>query len=519
MVFLTRRCFVSRLRDQRGSFYLEMMVTMTILLIMLVGLVPLLTLTATVKQANFHKAIAINIINRELEYARSLPFDSVGLQGGNPSGVIVPDRDETVDGLPIRIRNRVTWTSNETDTVDPVPDPTAYKKVTVTIMRASDMKVLGSASTSISRQGEKPVGSGAHLRVVAKRSDGTPVENVSISIVSGPRGDIIPYPITNHTDSYGETIFADLEPSEVGNDYQITAALDGFVVRPDQVVQTMTMYVGQTRTLEFILEPPGRLIVQLKDPGGSLIDKQSSIDVNNPLTGVTNYKESTGYFEISGLFPGDYEVTAKAASYAPTPSPVTAIVESDEDTHLDIILQPRMRGNLHLEVFDAADGARIQPDDVKATNISTGEELHFSTNGNGVLETPLEVGDYRVEVSKNGYEPSNDLVTITASGNTFLTVELARTPSLGSIAVRAERFNGRPRNGVRILVEGPGGYSQTAWTGYSVDPETGRTVPGEAFFTDLQPGEYTVYRYNWGWKYPRQVTVIGGQRSRVVYTY
>ena len=505
--------------EESGSFFVEMMVSLTVLLIFLVGLVPLVAYSVATKVQNHQKSIATYIVNRELERARSTPYDSIGIPGGNPPGTLVPDRDEVVSGLSLHIRNRVWWSSNETDTANPIADPTAYKIVSVSVLRNSDGKLLASASTSISREGEKPVGSGAHLKVVARRQDGTRLENATASIVSGPGSGAITYPIVGYTDDKGEVLFADLEPSQVDGDYSVTASLNGYVVRPDQLIQTTTMHYNEMRVLEFILELPGRLFVRLLDPSGALIDKQSEITLNNPLTGLKSFRSNDGSFTIPDLFPGDYQVSAKAASYEPTPSPYTAVISASTDTYLDITLQPKAHGNLHLEVFDASNGARIVPDDVKVTNQSDGSVQHFSTNANGVLETQLEVGTYTVEVSKNGYTPYNDAVTITASGNSMLYVNLVRTPTTGSIAVRTEQRDGTPRNGVWIQVTGPGGYTQTAWTGYSTDPETGKTVPGEAFFGDLQPGTYTVKRYSLGWRFPRKVTVIAGQRSKVVYTY
>ncbi len=511
--------FFRKSADERGSFFAEMIVSLTILLVFLVGLVPLLGYAVSTKAQNYQKAVAMNVINAELERARSIPYDSLGLPGGNPAGTLTPDRDEVVGGLSIHIRNRVWWAHNDTDTLNPEADPTAYKTVFVSIFRNSDWKLLASASTSIAREGEKPVGSGAHLKVIAKRANGVRLENVTVSITSGPKQDIIEYPILGYTNENGETLFADLEPSQVDGDYSVTAALDGFVVRPDQIIQTTTMHYNQIRTLEFILEPPGRLFVRLLDPNGSVIDKPSEITLNNPLTGAKVYNSRNGAFTVAGLFPGDYQVSAKAASYDPTSSPYTAIINASSDTYLDITLQPKAHGNLHLEVFDASDGSRIVPDDVKITNKADGTVQHFTTNSNGVLEVQLEVGTYTVEVFKNGYTPSSDDVTISQSGNTMLDVRLRRVPTTGSIAVRAEQRDRTPRNGVWIQVTGPGGYSKTAWTGYSTDPETGLTVPGEAFFGDLQPGTYIVKRYSLGWRFPRSVRVVAGQRSRVVYTY
>lgn len=516
---MMRKLIAYKGAEESGSFFVEMMVSLTVLLIFLVGLVPLLTYAVATKVQNQQKSIATYVVNRELERARSTPYDSIGLPGGNPAGTLVPDRDEVVSGVSLHIRNRVWWSSNETDTVNPIADPTAYKIVSVSVLRNSDGKLLASASTSISREGEKPVGSGAHLKVIAKRLDGTRLENATISITAGPKPGIITYPIVSYTDVKGETLFADLEPSQVDGDYSVTASLEGYVVRPDQVIQTATMHYNEMRVLEFILEPPGRLIVRLLDPNGVLIDKPSEITLNNPLTGIKTYNSSSGSFTVAGIFPGDYQVSAKAASYEPTPSPYTAVISASTDSYLDITLQPRAHGNLHLEVFDASNGARIVPDDVKITNQSSGIVQHFSTNADGILETQLEVGTYTVEVSKNGYTPSSDVAVINANGNTVLNVNLKKTPTTGSIAVRTEQRDGTPRNGVWIQVTGPGGYSQTAWTGYSTDPETGKTVPGEAFFGDLQPGTYTVKRYSLGWRFPRKVTVIAGQRSRVVYTY
>lgn len=495
-----------------GFTLMETLVAMSILLMALAAFVPLYFAATKHVLDNQAKQTAMSLANQEMERIRNLPYEQVGVEGGNPSGNLVADRDEShSSGSVFHIAIRVWWVDDSFDGTaaegnDPAPNDYKRAQVTVTKSGGSD-KVLAQVSSIISRQSEEPPASGSNILVRVYLADGvTPVEDAKIEITEGPSSGL-----TAWTDQLGQVLFAELNPSVTQGDYSLKAFKTGYAVRPDLEVQTTTLILGQTRTLEFIMDTAGRLIVHLKDPSGNIIQKASMLTLSNADVGDIKYKASDGNFDLPSLFPGNYEINADAASYNATTTPTPVTVEPGQTEEISITLQPTPSGHLHLEVFDKTTGARLGPANVSITRLSTAEVVNTETNSNGILEIDLEVDEYEIEVSKDGYLPYETTAFISQSGNTNIRAELGRAPQFGSILVRAEDRSGNPRDGVLVRAVG---------ASYDVVGQTGDYQAGATLFDNLSPGTYTLHRWGgWGWRFPRTVNVSAGNRSTIVYSY
>lgn len=502
--------FFRRLRlikNEYGFTFADMLVGLTILSLTLVSIVPLFVLSAKVGASSKAELSAVNLANKELERVRSLDYDSVGTVGGNPNGVITADRDENFDGKPFHIKIRINWVDGEYDGKYPQDsDPRDYKKVVITVSWTgglpADQEVQ--VSTLISRESKERVVTGGNIEVSVRDIEGNPLEDVHVQITTGPSS-----PTGDWTDSEGRALFYLLDPSKEEGDYTVSVSKDGWIVKPDDQNQTCTVIVNQTRTLEFILAKPGNLEVNLFDPNGSLVEKHSRITLISTELGSQEFTSEDGSFSVSGLFPGSYDLSAWAVSYKES-EPISIEISSDTTTRIDITLIPIPTGGLHLNVYDEETGSPVPNAEVKVTNKTTGNEATGTTNNNGVYEDHFDAGNYEVEVNKSGYQAYMQDVSITASQNTNLDVYLQGAASYGSIQVRAQQRNGNPRNDIRIRVVG---------SGYDTEKVTGSYADGEALFENLSPGTYRVYRWQWGWRNQYRVTVVAGQRTRIVYSW
>lgn len=490
------------IKDDKGSVFFDVMMGSALLLVFAVSFIPMFVFANETATDGFRKTNAAALAEKQLNVIKSLPYDNIGLVGGNPGGVIDSQTTVTSNGTNYTIKNRIRWVDDPADSPD--SDVRDYKKVTVEV---SWQTAFGTRkiklSANIARQSEQQISTNGNIRVIVKDTEGLFIEDAEVSLTTGPSA-----PQSQYTDENGEVFFADITPSVTEGDYTIAVAKSGYVVRPDQVVQTTTVVAGETRVLEFIMGRPGRLTITLKDPLGNIISKNCKVTLTNPYAGDVDYSSSNGYFEIDDLFPGNWEINPFAPSYEYTGDPITVEVNKDDPRDVVIIMTPRQAGNLHLEVYDNSSGSPISNADVELTNVSTSEQIIQQTNVNGVLETQLEVGNWEVKVSKTGYIAQTTTVVI-ASGNNFLTVNLNPSPTYGSILVRAERSSdGAPRPNVRIRVVGPG-----------YDRELLTDSNGYALFNNLTPNNYTVRRWRSGWVSPRVVTVTAGQQSQVVYRW
>ncbi len=359
--------------------------------------------------------------------------------------------------------------------------------------------------TYVSRESEEKVVTGGNILVTAKDTDNNLLQNVRIDISTGPSG-----PIWDETDIDGEVLFSMLDPSVEEGDYTVAATRTGWICRPDTANQTITVIVNETRNLEFIMGQPGILIVHLLDPLGNLVGKNSRITLSSAESGTQEFSSHDGNFTVSDLFPGSYDLIAWAASYDSTPQPISIEIQPMQTTEINVTLHPKPSGGLHINVFDAGSNP-IGPADVTITNDDTGDSIDTQTNDSGVLEIQLEEGYYTVNVGMEGYQSQiYDHQAINASQNTFLDVYLDQANQYGSILVRCERRrNGEPRVNVRIRVIG-NGYDEEKSTGLG---------SGEALFDNLAPGSYSVYRWRWGWRNRRRVTVVAGQQEQVLYRW
>lgn len=502
------RQFFKFLQSEKGFTFIETTIALMVLLVALTSLIPLYTFSVDTSKNNMAKTVASNLVNQELEKIRNLSYEQTGTNPGNPTGTLNPDYDKVINGVTFHIETRVNWIDGDFDGYFPADAfPNDYKRAKVTVNWSGVLPGrYVTVSTSVAREGEKDISNGGNIQVSAKRTNGTPIENVQIDITSGPSS-----PMRDWTDADGESLFAELTPSAEADDYTIAASKTGWIPLLNLGSQATTVIAGETRSIEFVLEMPGRLIVHLVDPQGVSVGKNSDLTLKSTETGTTDYDSHDGNFDIPNLFPGNFEITADAASFDPISDPVAVELRPGETEEINIVLQPTPSGVLHLRTYDQQTGNPLGSADVKITNVSSGEAINDQTNPAGILNTPLEVGYYTIEVSKADYISSGDTIYVEASGTTDLDVYLERAPSVGSMVVRTENRWRTPLNDIRVRVVGVGVV-------YDQEQLTGSYQSGEALFDNLAPGNYNVYRWSWTqWTGRQRVTVIAGQQGRVTY--
>jgi type II secretory pathway pseudopilin PulG len=498
-------------RRQAGFTLMETLMAISLIVLAFTSILPLYYNLTSYLSSNRLKAEANAIAAREMERIRTAPYDSVGVIGGNPSGIFYSEKTENrSQGGSFRIATRIQWVDDPFDgTAAAGTDamPNDYKLVTVTVFQTGKTTSSARLTSNIARESEEQPITGGNIIVKVYLSDGlTPIEDVQINIVAGPSA-----PLTNWTDTDGTTMFAQITPSVTTGDYAMRAIKSGFVTRIDQDVLNTTVAFGQTRTVIFIMDEPGSMLVRLLDQNGAVIETPSTLILSGADFGDISFSAQNGNFSFPQLLPGNYELKGAAAGYLASGA-VAVTVAQGELTSQDITLQALPSGSLRLETFDGVSFLPLGNCTVKLTNQSNGQIINTVTDASGLLNISLEVATYTVDVTKANYQPYTGSAIITQGATLTLLAYLQGYPDHGNILVRAEDRSHNPRNGVRIRVTGPNGY-------YS-EQSTGAYAPGECLFDHLSPGTYTVQRWGGvGWRYDRQVTVTAGNRSTVTYSY
>lgn len=118
-------------RDDAGMTLIELVIAAAILLIAIVGLFGTLITATTMSVQAKQQNIAVNAANSYIEWARGLPFDSVGLRfaaSPDPTGTLEPT-STIISGFTVVINPHVTWVHDP-----PLTGTQRYKQLEVNVV-------------------------------------------------------------------------------------------------------------------------------------------------------------------------------------------------------------------------------------------------------------------------------------------------------------------------------------------------------------------------------------------------
>jgi type II secretory pathway pseudopilin PulG len=199
------------LRDQGGFTLIEAVLAMTLFAIVSTALTGLLTSSVNAQGVARSKTLAEQVVNDQIEWIRQQDYyNNIGLVNGNPPGTISPTGLKNVSGT-INVTGLKAIMTTQISLVD---DPTPasfqtranYKKITVTLVRASDSKLLAQQVTYVAPPGQAPF-AGINLAIVDATvidmgGASPPLPGVGIQLASGPSS-----PRNDVTDNAGNSVF------------------------------------------------------------------------------------------------------------------------------------------------------------------------------------------------------------------------------------------------------------------------------------------------------------------------
>ncbi len=119
---------------RQGFSLTEVLVAVALLLLFSVAAVPLFISNSEGAQASRIRFVALELAGGVLEKARSLPYDQVGVVGGDPAGVLPASEKISQDGVNYEVRTDVKWVDDPRDGVaNGDKNPKDYKQVSAIV--------------------------------------------------------------------------------------------------------------------------------------------------------------------------------------------------------------------------------------------------------------------------------------------------------------------------------------------------------------------------------------------------
>jgi type II secretory pathway pseudopilin PulG len=461
----------TRSGSEGGFTLIESLIAMILFLLVAAALAGVLVSAVNARGVARQRTVAEQAATEQVESIRDYDYDDVGFVSGNPSGEIPAseaNKTVTISGVTLSIVTQITYVA------DPTPTSYAtsanYKKVTVTVRRASDSKLLTREVTYIAPPARAPLGGigNAIINVqVVDYGSATPVEGASVSLGTGPSA-----PRTDSTDVTGLVTFPALTPNPVSGPtayYDITASLSGYVTLADDVPPGSAAHVqvapGQTINTAVRIYRPAEITVHVDRADGNAYPGTGTVTVSSSRGAETFAYAGSDLViaEVNGepIVPSlDYTVSGQFGGL--TPTPVTQYVPDDYPSDLtsDFTLTLPDYGTLSVSVTQS--GLPAAGASVNVTGGPAGIDVTGATDSNGAVSFDVPAGTgYAITATSLGQSASTD-ADVAVDGTTTVALDLA--PPVGSI-VATVSWAGLPVAGKTVrLTGGPTGVDLSGTT-------------------------------------------------------
>jgi prepilin-type N-terminal cleavage/methylation domain-containing protein len=289
----------ARLLDNESGFTIIELVMASVVLAIISAPVAGVLLAAAAQSKTAREETAANqLLSTKLETIRTLAYASVGIAGGNPSGVL----DDSVatslsNGESVTIATKVSYVN------DPIPTAYVtnadYKKVVLTITRASDGRKLAAATTYVASASAPPLSGTGWVQIKRQIVDAVtaaPLPNAQVEVVGGPNAE----DRTDVADGSGTVLFPALGSASSGTPvYTLTTALSGYSVFPDDLPTQTPEQVGSSPGLNSVgtvrmYQNGVSVTVNVQNSSGAAYTSGATITIQSSRCGVATLTIPSG---------------------------------------------------------------------------------------------------------------------------------------------------------------------------------------------------------------------------------
>jgi Tfp pilus assembly protein PilV len=199
-LFAKLRTALPSLGGEGGFTLVESMMAAVLLLAVGTTLSGVLASSVATYSAARERTLAEQLVMDQVEAIRRMPFSSVGLPNGNPSGTLAATRAINASGLKGTIALQVSYVDDQTPNT--YRTYANYKKVVVTLTRAKDSKVLSKEITFLSAAARNAATESVINAQLIDLGGGPPIAGATVNLATGPSA-----PRQDVTDAGGTAIF------------------------------------------------------------------------------------------------------------------------------------------------------------------------------------------------------------------------------------------------------------------------------------------------------------------------
>ena len=432
---------------QRGQSLIEALIGLGILLILFHALASLIIAAYDLLGNSRVRITARYIALGKMEEIRNLSYNSVGVAGGIPSGVLTPTETVNRNGLDYTIKTAIIFIDDPFDQLAPADsNPTDYKRTRVDVSWTGRF-IAGESVTLVTDFSSQEATSGGTLSILVFDANAAAVPQADVRIINtavSPQIDL-----SLKTDASGSVFLPGSPPCSVC--YQISVTKENYSTDrtystsevPNPFKPHVTVTQGQVTQVSFSIDRTANLsfysTLSRDDDYTSLPNKVfhlsggKTIGTDGLGLPVKKYDQelqtnTAGSLTLQNLEWDTYQLTLPAGSWdlAGT-NPIRPIVVLP-NTQLDLLFASATHStnSLLLSVTDAS-GSAIASASAHLTGPGSYDKSEY-TGETGLPDfgqiflSSLQAGSYSAQVTKAGFLPRSESINV--SGQTEYTVQL-----------------------------------------------------------------------------------------------
>ncbi len=433
-----------------GFNLVEAIVGLAIVSMFIFAIYGLLVGTLNIINDDQNRTIALGIARKRLELIKNLPYDSVGTDGGVPSGAILQTDTEVLNNVTYTIATNIQYVDDTFDDIAPTDAlNTDYKKVRVRVSWSqgeTDNPVVLVTNIVPTTIESNATGGTLWIEVFDPTVDPvSPVKNATVSIVAPSLG----INTTGETDEDGRFILPGVPPAVEA--YQVTVTKSNYssdqtydrdpVTNPNPTPAHLNVVAGEVTQEYFEISKKVNLLgIQLRhyDTADHLvlpfrIHGEKTIGTDTSGLPIYEYDEtvtpnSGGNAELHDLKADSYSILfdEPTLGYVLAGSdyrlPYAASAQSS--TNMTVLLDDYAPYTALLTIVDS--GGSVIPNATVRLNLSNSFDSTLTTNTSGqVFFNPAIAGTLNITITITGYTTYTG--TLNINGNEQQTFTLSKS--------------------------------------------------------------------------------------------
>lgn len=322
-------------RNQKGFSLIEIIVASAIFALVAVSVYQSYTTLFALVSASRIKITATDLLNEQFELVRNLPYASVGIQGGLPSGVLLASEDILRDGSQFTLTRVIRNVDDPFDgtiasSTNRDYSPADYKLVDLMLTCSTCRNFPPmTVATRVSPKSLETASNNGALFIKVFDANGQPVKDADVQIVNSKATTTIT--INDVTDTQGMLQIVDAPPGVFA--YEVSVSKPGFTSdqthatstgNPNPDLPHATVVLQQVTQLSFTIDEVSTINISTVDSSCSPIPDIPFTVTGNKTIGSTPtvYKylqshttDASGLSELADMDWGTYSVVLGASAY------------------------------------------------------------------------------------------------------------------------------------------------------------------------------------------------------------